>query len=236
MDRKRQGALDDPGNSFQSFLHLTLSKDYDSSVPRYLYASNFNERRHKHPVDAGFRADVMRNNSKSTLESVREEKDAPHGRISKSYATLKSLEPVKSRIFQAKTQVPNSPERPSVSPDVRKYSDYHYKKESSRKVYETVESLSPSLRKRFINHSVDFKDSQKYIKTEDKTKSQNDDFTYLTLRAVSQLDSVINPTQTLESQRDSSQGSLDRFKLNKSLEAMFSKSVERNHEFPIKGN
>lgn len=56
LERKRQGALDDPGNSYDAFLHLSLNKNSDK--PRYLCKldflvmnldeSSFDERRMKH--------------------------------------------------------------------------------------------------------------------------------------------------------------------------------------------
>ena len=47
LDKKKQGAFDDPGNSYESFMHMTLSKNIDKNKPRYLYESNFDERRQK---------------------------------------------------------------------------------------------------------------------------------------------------------------------------------------------
>ena len=103
-------------------MHLTLSKNHDKNLPRYLYKSNFSDQRNMHTKEVPKIPQITKNFQYK----------APPG--------------VKQDDLQAR--LPKS-----TSIDVHKYYDYQFKKNHSRQVYEIVDRISPSIRRKYETQS-----------------------------------------------------------------------------------
>jgi len=153
LANKRKGTLDDPGNTFESFLHLTLSKNISNKNQRYLYESSFDERRQKGPPEFNYLAEVdSRSSSVTNQNSIAKIPLNDAGRNSFSKRILRNNEP--SKQFQPINLIRILDTLNSVSEDVRKYSEFKKMKNKSIRVYETIDSLSPRLRRKYYNNST----------------------------------------------------------------------------------
>ncbi|CAI2385170.1 unnamed protein product [Moneuplotes crassus] len=144
LEKKRQGQLDDPGNTFQSFMHLTLAEEGEK--PRYLYESTFDEKHQKAPPDITLKHTLCHRSNSITQ---------PREPVSMK-ANIRSINNIKLRNKARESGFTPSEQgnyQDPISEEVKKYSQYKKMQEESRRNYETIDSLSPKLRNKYARHS-----------------------------------------------------------------------------------